>query len=332
MPSFLALTITALVLVAGPAAAVTLKIATLSPEGTSWMNNMRSAGKEIERRTGRRVKLRFYPGGVMGDYRAVLRKIRIGQLHGGAVTVGDLTDLVPDANIYGLPFLFRGYEEVDYVRRRIDPIIIDQLANKGMVSFGFAEGGFSHIMSKERIQTLDDAEHRKVWAPVGDPVNDTAFMALGISPITLPLTDVVTGLQTGLVDTVASPPVGTIALQWHTQVRYLLDLPLTYIYGTLVIADKALRRLSKEDRTALHAILSETFRRMDTANRKENARAKAALRNQGIEFLTPSDDDRAVWEQTIERAIRELEQDDYFTSGMVQRVRGLVREYRNRRP
>lgn len=329
MRTLLALMFSSLLFAAGPVPAATLKIATLSPDGTSWMKNMRAAGNEIEKRTGGRVKLRFYPGGVMGDYRAVLRKIRIGQLHGGALTAGDLTDLVPDTNIYGLPFLFRNHEEVDYVRSRIDPVIIEQLAGKGMISFGFAEGGFSLIMSKKRIQTLEDAKHRKVWTPIGDPVNDAAFMALGISPITLPLTDVVTGLQTGLVDTVASPPVGTIALQWHTQVRYLLDLPLTYIYGTLVISDKALRRLSKDDRSALHEVLSKTFRHMNAANREENAKAKAALRNQGIEFLTPSDKDRAEWEHTIERAIRELEQDSYFTKGMVQQVRGLVREYRS---
>jgi TRAP-type C4-dicarboxylate transport system substrate-binding protein len=322
----------ALVLAVGPSAAATFKIATLSPDGTSWMKNMRNAGNEIEQRTAGRVKLRFYPGGVMGDYKAVLRKIRIGQLHGGALTAGDLTDLVPDTNIYGLPFLFRSHEEVDYVRNRIDPVIIQQLADKGMISYGFAEGGFSLIMSKQRVQTLEDAEHRKVWTPVGDPVNDAAFMALGISPITLPLTDVVTGLQTGLVDTVASPPVGAIALQWHTQVRYLLDLPLTYIYGTLVITEKALRRLSQDDRNALHDVLSATFRNMNAANRKENVEAKAALRNQGIEFLTPSKKDRAEWEQTIERAILELEQDSYFTKGMVQRVRGLVQDYRNHHP
>lgn len=332
MRTISALIFTALVLTVGPAAAVTLKIATLSPDGTSWMKNMRSAGNEIEQRTAGRVKLRFYPGGVMGDYKAVLRKIRIGQLHGGALTAGDLTDLVPDTNIYGLPFLFRSHAEVDYVRKHFDPVIIKQLAGKGMISFGFAEAGFSLIMSKKRIQTLEDAKHRKVWTPVGDPVNDAAFMALGISPITLPLTDVVTGLQTGLVDTVASPPVGTIALQWHTQVRYLLDLPLTYIYGTLVISDKALRRLSKSDRAALHEVLSETFRHMNASNREENAKAKLALRNQDIEFLTPSDNDRAEWEHTIERAISELEQDDYFTKGMVQRVRDLVSEYRRQHP
>lgn len=332
MRSLFALLFLALLVVADPAAAITLKIATLSPDGTSWMKSMRAAGKEIAERTGGRVKLRFYPGGVMGNYRSMLRKIRIGQLHGAAVTGGALTDVVPDAYIYGLPFLFRNLREVDHVRKRIDPVIMQRLKNNGLICFGFAEGGFSHIMSKQRIQTLDDAKHRKFWAPAGDPVSDTSLSALGISPIALQLTDVLTGLQTGLVDTVTSPPVAAIALQWHTQVRYLLDMPLTYIYGTLVISDKALRRLSAEDRAIVRRILTDTFERMDSANRKENAAAKAALRNQGIQFLVPAAADRAAWERTNEQAILELREKGFFSAGLVQQVRDLVREYRGRAP
>ena len=332
MRSLLALMYLGLLIAAGPTAAVTLKIATLSPDGTSWMKNMRAAGKEIAERTGGRVKLRFYPGGVMGNYKSMLRKIRIGQLHGAAVTSGALSAVVPDAYIYGLPFLFRDLDEVDHVRQQIDPVIMQRLKKSGLICFGFAEGGFSHIMSKQRIQTLDDAKHRKFWAPVGDPVTDTSLSALGISPIILQLTDVLTGLQTGLVDTVTSVPVAAIALQWHTQVRYLLDMPLTYIYGALVISDKALRRLSARDRATLGRVLTDTFALMDSANRKENVAAKAALRNQGILFLAPAADDRTAWERTTEQAILELGEEDFFSKGMVRQVRDLVWEYRKSTP
>jgi TRAP-type C4-dicarboxylate transport system substrate-binding protein len=308
--------------------AATLKIATLSPEGTSWMTRMRAAGRHIEERTRGRVTLRFYPGGVMGDYATVLRKIRIGQLHGGAVTSGALTDLLPDANIYGLPFLFRDLDEVDWVRRRIDPLIERELEAQGMVSAGFAGGGFSYLMSKTPIRTLADARTRKVWSPAGDPVSETGFTALGISPISLPLTDVLTGLQTGLVDTVASPAVGAIVLQWHTQVRYLLDLPLTYVYGTLVLADKALKRLSEQDRAVVLEVLRRVFREMDAENRHEDAEARSALRGQGIEFLTPHAAQRKEWERTIETAISQLRDGRYFSPGLVARVRALVQEYR----
>ena len=164
LPSLMAL------LAAAPAAALTLKIATLSPEGTSWMKNMRAAGEEIERQTQGRVRLRFFPGGVMGNYASVLRKIRIGQLHGGAVTGGSLSDVLPEANLYSLPFLFRDLGEVDFVRPQMDAEIMRRLEEKGMVSFGFAEAGFAYLMSTAPIRTLDDAKHRRVWSPAGDRI------------------------------------------------------------------------------------------------------------------------------------------------------------------
>lgn len=331
MRSLVYLCFLALFVSSAPAAAMKLKIATLSPDGTSWMRHMRAAGEQIDRRTEGRVKLRFYPGGVMGDYKSVLRKIRIGQLHGGAVTGGSLTAILPDSNVYGLPFLFRDLDEVDHLREHIDPLLIDRLAEKGMISFGFAEGGFTHLMSNGDIATLGQVKDRKVWVPVGDKVSGTSMKALGISPITLPVTDVLTGLQTGLVDTVASPPVGAIALQWHTQVKKLLDLPLTYVYGTLIISDKALRRLSAGDREIVSEILTATFATMGRENRQDNVKAKATLRKQGIEFIRPETDNRLQWEGTIEAAITELGNNGYFTPGLVEQVRSLVREFRQTR-
>ena len=331
MRSLMALIYLTLLLAGAPAAAVTLKIATLSPDGTSWMREMRAAGREIAEKTDGRVELRFYPGGVMGNYQSMLRKIRVGQLQGAAVTGGALSEVAADAYVYGLPFLFRDLGEVDHVRKQVDPLIIKELKKKGLVCFGFAEGGFSHIISKGPVQTLEEGKQRKFWAPAGDRVTETALEAVGISPIALQLTDVLTGLQTGLVDTVTSPPVAAIALQWHTQVRYLLDVPLTYIYGGLVISDKALKRLSAKDRETLTFILTDTFQRRDQANRKENAEAKAALKNQGIEFLVPATADRDEWERTTEKAIRKMVEEGTISEYMVKRVRGLVRDYRKQR-
>jgi TRAP-type C4-dicarboxylate transport system substrate-binding protein len=320
-----------LLCLSGPAMAAKLKIATLSPEGTSWMKHMRGAGKRIAKETRGRVRLRFYPGGVMGDYKAMLRKIRIGQLHGAAVTGGALAAIAPDAVIYRLPFLFRTLSEVDHLRNRLDPRIADQLANKSMHTFGFAGGGFTHLMSTREIRNLQQAQKRKVWAPVGDRVSEAAFKSLKISPITLPLTDVLTGLQTGLVDTVAAPPVVAIALQWHTQTEYLLDMPLTFSYGALVLAERALKRVSSADRAVLTRILTETFAAMDRENRQDNIEAKAALRNQGMKFLQPSPSERAHLERTVESAMHELGQGNFFTPGLVQEARDLVSDFREGR-
>lgn len=180
--------------------ALTLKIATTSPEGTSWMVKMRAGAKKIATLTNNRVKFKFYPGGVMGNDQSVLRKIRIGQLHGGAVTNGSFSKLYPDAQLYGLPFLFNSAEEVNYIREKMDNDFIKGLDKKGYVTFGFAEGGFAYLMSNKPLRNVDDLQQQKVWIPAGDIIGKTVFETAEVSPIPLPIADVMTSLQTGLID------------------------------------------------------------------------------------------------------------------------------------
>ena len=310
------------------ASAVTLKIATIAPNGTGWMNAMRAGAKEVKERTEGRVKLRFYPGGVMGSDKSVLRKMRIGQLQGGALTGGGLAMVYPNANIYSLPFSFRNYDEVDYVRSKMDPLLMQQLEDKGFVSFGFIETGFAYLMSKEPIRSVSDLENRKIWIPEGDKISQAAFEAVGVSPIQLPLTDVMTGLQTGLIDTVGSSPVGAIALQWHTRLHYITDLPVMYLYGTLVVQERALRRIQPEDRKILNEVMSKAAAELDEQARKDNRGAKKALVAQGLKLLEPSASQAKRWRTNIDDAVAKLTQEGVFTKAMLERLEGNLAEYR----
>lgn len=308
--------------------AANIKIATLSPDGTSWMRSMRAAGKEIAKRSGGRVKLRFYPGGVMGNDKSVMRKIRVGQLHGGAITPGALDAVDKDVQVYSVPFLFRDLKEVDHVRRSMDARLMKGLEAKGFVGFGFAEGGFAYMMSRRPVKTVEELKARRVWAPEDDRVVLTAFESVGISPVSLPITDVLTALQTGLVDTVASPAVAAIALQWHTKVKYLTKVPLLYTYGLLVISDKAFGKLSTEDRELVREVLQRTFKAIDSQNRRDSAQALAVLKKQGIGFVEPPGKDLERWRRTVDTAVQRLERRGFFTREVIVRVRKLLADYR----
>jgi len=321
-----------LVLLLGPlgqAQALTLKIATLAPDGTSWMRAARSAADEIAERTAGRLQLRFYPGGVMGNDRSVLRKIRVGQLQGGMVTSSGLSDVYPDIQIYGLPFAFRSYAEVDYVRTRMDPLLVEGLARSGLVSFGLSEGGFAYLASREPIRSVADLRQRKVWAPEGDAISLAAFRAVQVSPIPLPLSDVLTGLQTGLIDTVAGTPAGIIALQWHTQVGYLTDAPLLYIYGTLVLDERALRKISAADRAVLAEVMSATLHQVNLASREADTEALQALRDQGIQIIAPSETELERWRDPVDRAIDDLAAEDVISQAMLDQLRRHLRTARS---
>lgn len=286
--------------------AATLKIATLAPDGTTWMNELRAGAEQVAKETDGRVNFRFYPGGVMGNDKSVLRKIRIGQLHGGALTGGGLAAIYPDSQVYSLPLAFRDYEEADYVRAKMDQQIINNIYDNGFVSLGISEGGFAYIMSEHPIRNAVDVRQHKVWVPEGDEINNEVFKALGVSPIPLPLTDVLTGLQTGLVNAVSASPMGAIALQWHSRVKYFTDSPLVYLYGTLVVQRKAFERISAADQKSVRRIMGDVFKRLDKLNRADNEQAQAALKTQGIEFVVPSATDQNDWRSAVTQTVDQI--------------------------
>jgi len=306
----------------------TLKIATLAPDGTSWMKAMRSAAKDINAETEGRVKLRFYPGGVMGNDKSVLRKIRIGQLHGGAITSGGLAGVYPDIQIYSLPFLFRSTKEVDYVRGHMDAGIISGLHKKGFVSFGIGEGGFAYLMSQTPFTTASALKSMKIWSPEGDQLSYNAFRSIGITPVPLSITDVLTGLQTGLIDTVGTTPIGAIALQWHSRVKHLADLPLSYIYATLVISEKALKKLADKDRDILQRSLATTFNQINTRNRNDNMSARSALQNQGIQFYRPDTSNKSDWNAAMKQVITDSKVQNRLSKTLIKEMQQHLIDFR----
>jgi len=163
--------------------AKTLKFATLAPAGTTWMKEMKTGAERVKQRTGGRVKMKFYPGGVMGNDRSVHRKIRIGQLHGGAFGQAGLSQVNPGIQVLGLPMLFRSQDEVAYVRQHMDAVMKQDTEKGGFVLLGISEGGFARILSKHPMQDLESLRSSKVWVPEGDEVGLTVFRGLGITPI-----------------------------------------------------------------------------------------------------------------------------------------------------
>jgi len=307
---------------------VRLKVATMAPDGTLWMKEMTKAAAEIKERTDGRVSFRFYPGGTMGTDSAVLRKIRIGQLHGGVILAGSLADIDPDFEIYSLPLLFRSYGEVDYVREKMDQVLIDGLAEKGYVAFGLTETGFTYLLSAKPTRTFEDLKGRKTWMMQDDPVSLAIVEAAGLSPVPLPISDVLTGLQTGLIDTVAAPPVGAVALQWFTKAKYLTDLPITYVSGTMILSSKAFNRISVEDREIVREVLVRANRTLDETSRSDNEEARKALAGQGVEFVNPTDDTYGKWEEIAAAATKKLIAQRNYDPASIAMIERLVESYR----
>lgn len=308
--------------------AKTFKIATLSPEGSFWFTTIKAAGKDIAEQTDQRVKFRFYPGGVMGSNKTVLKKIRIGQLQGAALSSGALASKAPNTQVYNIPLLFRSYEEVDYVRQHLDTELEEKFKAAGFVSFGLAEAGFAYIMSKAPIVSADELKRNKVWVPSDDPASQSAVESFDLAPVTLSVGDVLTGLQTKLINTVAASPIASIALQWHTQVNYVLDLPIVYIYALLAVDQKAFDKVSSEDQKIVDSVMRKAFKKMDTQNRKDNQAAFAALENAGVKTLSPNAAQLSIWKDKTRIAADNFAERGNINPDILNKIHQLLSKFR----
>jgi TRAP-type C4-dicarboxylate transport system substrate-binding protein len=315
-----------------PANAVDVKIATVAPDGSRWMQQMRAGAEEVGARTAGRVVIKFYPGGVMGNDAQVLRKIRIGQLQGGAFTAGGLGERYGALNLYGIPLLFRSLDEIDAVRAVLDPELAAGLERAGFVTFGFIEGGFANPLANEPIRTVDDMRRKKVWVPEGDPISFMAMEALGLSPAVLPVTDVLVGLQTGLIDIAFASPVAALVLQWHTKVKYITDLPISYSMGIFAIEKGAYAALSAEDQRIVREVMGRYIGDLDREARDDNRRAAEVLARSGLQTVTVDDADVAEWRSTLETIHPQLRARPDIDAAMFDRLLGLLADYRRAHP
>ncbi len=315
---------------AAGAQATQIKIATITPEGSQWMREMRAAAAEIKQRTEGRVVVKFYGGGVMGNDKKVLRKMRIGQLQGGAFTSGSLATYYPDIVLYTLPLIFESQDEVDYVRARMDPVMAAGLDKAGLVTFGFAGGGFGELMADRPVMRNDDLRGQKVWVPEGDPISVKGLEALDLLPVVLPITDVLTGLQTGLLDAVVVPPIGAVVLQWYTKVSYVTELPIAYTMATLVIDKRVFNRLSENDQAVFREVMTAVYDSFDRSNRVDNESARQALIKNGLKFVHLDEQTVRRWREAAAGVNYSMAKEGVFSLSLLQELQGYLNEFRSR--
>jgi len=283
----LLLSLTLCMATSASAASQVFKIASLAPQGSDWLTRIQKGAAKITEETEGRVKFKFFAGGIQGNDSKVLRKMRNGQLHGGAFAAGSLAGLTPSVLLYGLPFLFNDEAEVNAVREQFDGYVEQTLNDAGLVTFGLAGGGFAQIMANSKVSNLQDMKGKRVWIPEGDTISYKGMEAFGLAPVTLPVTDVLTGLQTGLIDVIGSSSTGALVLQWHTKITHVSNINVSYLYGVLGIDKKYFKKISAEDQQVVERNFREVYREMETLGMMDNDRATEALLGSGITVVEP---------------------------------------------
>ena len=263
----------------------TIKFATLAPEGSTWMNVMRDLDKEIREKSNNRLKFKIYPGGVSGDEKDVIRKIRIGQLHAGGFSGVGTGQILPEARVLDLPFLFNTREEIDHIYNTFFEYFSNAFHKKGYTLLGWIEVGPVHIFSNKPITTINDMAGIKMWMWEGDPLAQEMMKALGISPYPLSLTDVLISLQTGLIDTVYGSPLAAISLQWFTKIKYISMYPLANSSGAVLISNKFFKKLPPDLKNLLLALSKNHFSRLIALTRNDNNESIKVMEKAGITLV-----------------------------------------------
>lgn len=267
--------------------AVELKIATLAPDGSTWMRVMTAMDEEVRRETGGTVGFKFYANGAQGDENVVLRRIRNGQIHGAGLTGTGLGAIAPAIRVLELPFLLRGDSEVDAVHGAIDGELEKIFDDKGFVLLGWAEVGPVYVFTNTPVRSPSDLGRVKMWLWEGDPVAESLFRVFAIPPVPLSIAHVMTSLQTGMVDGVYSSPYACVALQWFTRVRYMTDEPMAHATGALVVSKAQFEKIPAEQREKVRGITRRHLDGLVASTRKENAGALEQIQKNGIERVAP---------------------------------------------
>lgn len=309
----------------------TIKFATVAPEGSAWMKVMKEYDKAIRTESGGRLGFRIYGGSVQGDEKDVLRKIKLGQLHSAGVTGNGITGIAPKVRVLDSPFLFRNYDEADRVYQAFDSELSQAFEENGYVNLGWAEVGFVYVFTNTPIRSPQDLRGVKMWMWEGDPVAEASFKALNVHPIPLSITEVLTSLQTKLIDGVYTSPYAAIALQWFTRVKYMLDVPLADASGAVVIAKKKFDELPPDLREILTRNGRKYMAKLTRISREENANAIQTLRSNGITVTEPPSPDETAAYEEIGRQARQLLAGKVIPEDLLSRVEQTVQEFRNSR-
>ena len=307
------------------------KVASLAPEGSVWTKRFRDFANEVTEKSGGEIGFKIYAGGVMGDDRAMYRKMRVGQINGGGFTMTGIGDIVPDFRVMGIPFFFNSYEEVDEITQKLFPRFQKEFDKENMVLLAISEVGFIYTMSQKPITTLDELKKSKAWAPEGDPISNALLESVGLTPIPLSIPDVLTSLQTGLINTAFNSFYGAIVMQWFTRTSYITDIPFVYAYGAFILDKKTFSKLPANYAQMMHSTAKKHFANLLADTRQSNAEALQVLQDNNITLVKLTTESRTELlnyrEMTVEKLVG-----DAFSRDIYEEAVEHLEKFRGKQP
>lgn len=307
----------------------TIKFATLAPEGSTWINIMREYDAAVRKESGGRLGFKIYPGGVAGDEKDVIRKIRLGQFQSAGVTGTGIGEVAKSVRILDSPFLFKNTAEVDHILNQFDVEFRKEFESNGFVLLGWAEVGSVYVISKTPAAKINDLKNVKMWEWEGDPVADALFKTVGINPIPLSITDALTSLQTGLVTGAYSSPLAIVSLQWYAATKYLMDYPITNSSGAVLISKKEFDKIPADLQQILLRNGAIYLRKLTEQSRRDNLKSLEILKQNKMIFVKPDANEVKTYDAIGEKTRRALV-GRLFSEDLLNRVEKSLADFRTK--
>ena len=278
-------------LVFTPLSALTVKLGSAFPEGSSWDSSLKRMAAEWSEITGGRVKMRIYPGGVVGDQADMIRKMRIGQLDAGILTAFGLQSIVPDTFVLSLPGLLKSEAELDYVIEEFLPGFDDDFVTEGFRILGWSKSGWAYFFAKRSARTPQMLMNEKLSVSNADEEAAVNFKALGFNVVPTSLNELMVALQSGMVSAFYAPPMGAAAYQWFALAPYLIDFPIAPVLGGFVISERTWKRIPERYHADLKAAVETVAQDFYAESERLNTEALNVMNRHGLKVveLTPGE-------------------------------------------
>lgn len=312
-----------------PALAQTkIRLATLLPRGSSHFQVLEAMGQQWRSASGGSISLTIYPDGTMGDESDSVRRMRVGQIQAATLSVDGLSEIDPSVGaLEKIPMVYRSLDEVEYVRAQMEPELERRFEAKGFVVLFWADTGWVHIFSRDPAMHPDEFKHTKVFVGASDIDEAGVVKGLGFQAVPLEWSDVLSGLQTKMVDTVPTAPFLSLAGQYDLVARHMLELPWVPLVGATVITKKAWDAIPQQDHEAFRQAALEAGKQMQARGRQESLEAIEAMKKRGLQVQTVSPALMDEWERFCE-AVYPRMRGSMVPADMFDEVLRLLKQYR----
>ena len=278
---------------------IVIKMATLAPEGTEWHGLLVELGQQWKVVTDGDVRLRIYPGGVVGDERDMIRKMRIGQIHGAAISNEGMTEINPYFTTFYMPMMYQSYDEVDFVRDRLSNELLNKTEENGFKILTMVDVGWAYWFSTEPIYTPDDLKNNKIFIWAGDYKSAQLYEKHGYQPVPLAMTDVLSGLQTGLVTSLGFNPLYALAQQLFGIADNMLDMKWGNLTAAIIIDLKTWNKIKPEYQESMLSVAKSIGDGFQQKNRYDSDKSVEVMKKYGLKVNTPTPEQVKIWDELI---------------------------------